>query len=77
MASTIGEELTQRGFERGFAKGREQMLREVLTQLLEEHFGPLNAQVRGRLEALPVERLSPLVNKLSKAQSLKELGLAE
>ena len=49
--------------------------RETLLLQLEARFGPLAAEVRQRVEALPPERLRPLLLDLIKAQSLSDLHL--
>ena len=64
-------------FEEGEAKGLVRGQRKVLTLQLEELFGPLNAQVRERLESLPAEQLDELTYSILKAKSLQELGLED
>jgi len=64
-------------FEEGEAKGRELERRQILQELLEERFGPLDPAVRERLQSLPSERLTQLLRAVVKAKSLEDLGLGE
>jgi hypothetical protein len=61
----------------GEAKGLELGQRKMLVVLLEERFGPLGPQARDRLNSLPSQRLEELARALLRAESLKELGLAD
>jgi len=49
--------------------------RELLLLQLEARFGPLSAEVRQRVEAIPPERLRQLLVDFAKAQSLSDLHL--
>lgn len=60
-----------------YDEGVEQGQRKALQILLEERFGPLDEQVRNRLQLLPGERLDALMRAAIKAQSLQELDLNE
>jgi hypothetical protein len=60
-------------FEKGIAKGRREMLRE----LLDKRFGPLSPRVLDRLNQCPPERLSDLALALLEGRSLRELGLED
>jgi hypothetical protein len=64
-------------FEEGEAKGVVRGQRKTLALQLEKRFGPLNAQVRERLESLPAERLDELTCAVLQAKSLQELGLED
>jgi hypothetical protein len=58
-------------YERGILQGERQL---ALSQL-EAKFGPLPAEAKRRVEALPSEDLRKIMIESYKAQSLKELGL--
>jgi hypothetical protein len=64
-------------YEKGLAKGREETLRGVLRDLLEQRFGQLSAGVLEQLHQLPAERLTQLVKSVLRASSLRELGLED
>jgi flagellar biosynthesis/type III secretory pathway protein FliH len=61
----------EKGFEIGFEIGR----REFVRELIEERFGSLLAEVVQRLEQVPAEQLDTLRKAISKAGSLRDLGL--
>jgi hypothetical protein len=63
----------ERGIERGIVQGEQ---RSAL-RLLEAKFGPLAAEVKQRVEALPPAALAQLQLDLLQAPSLKELRLAD
>lgn len=63
-------------FEKGVAKGREE-LRELVRQQLEERFGSLPPQALERLERLPLDEVRTLGKKLLRTQTLGELGLQD
>jgi hypothetical protein len=60
-----------------FERGRIDERREIVLLQLELMFGPLTPDVRQRVEALSFEDLRQLLIDLVKAQSLKELRLAD
>jgi hypothetical protein len=60
-------------YERGILQGE----RRATLRQLEARFGPLSADVKQRVEALPPEALAQLQLDLLKAQSLKELRLED
>jgi hypothetical protein len=64
-------------FEQGEAKGLERGQRAILALQLEERFGPLQPQVRERLEALSTDQITDLARRLLRAKSLQELGLTD
>ena len=66
----------EQGLARGLEKGRQEN-REFIRVLLEERFGPLNADVLHRLESWPADRLNELGLGLIRGQSLQDLGLAD
>jgi hypothetical protein len=71
------EQGIQRGIERGIEQGIERGQRTLLLRQLTLRFGPLEESVRQRLEALPVDRLDDLAEKVLTATSLRDLGLAD
>jgi hypothetical protein len=64
-------------YERGKIAGRLEMALEMALLQLEAKFGPLSPAVRQRVEALSAEGLRQLTLDSVRAQSLKELRLAE
>jgi hypothetical protein len=64
-------------YERGIQTGIVQGEQRSALRLLEARFGPLSAEVKQRVEALPSEALAQLQLDLLQAQSLKELRLAD
>jgi hypothetical protein len=60
-------------YERGFMAGEQR----ATLRILEAKFGPLPTEVKPRVEALSLEELAQLQVDLAKAESLKELRLAE
>jgi hypothetical protein len=60
-------------YERGIIQGE----RRMALKLLEGKLGPLQPQVRQRIESLPSEELEQLLLNLMKGQSLKGLGLED
>jgi hypothetical protein len=71
MATTWSERLEAKGREEGV-----QALREVLVSLLEQRFGPLQEEIRERVEAISsLERLTRLSKRVLTARSLGALRL--
>jgi hypothetical protein len=60
-----------------YERGKIAERRELALLLLEAKFGPLSAEVKQRVEALPPEELRQLMLDFIKAQSLQELGLED
>ncbi len=65
----------ERGIEEGIQRGIQQGERGLILRLLETRFGPLPADVKQRIEALPREALERLPFDLLKVQALDELRL--
>jgi hypothetical protein len=63
----------QQGFEQGLAQGQ----RQALLILLEDRFGPLQAEVEQKLQSFAIEQLRDLLVAALHSQSLKELGLED
>jgi hypothetical protein len=72
MTTTYERGLAQ-GLERGIFQGEQ---RSAL-RILEKKFGPLSAEVKRRVEALPADALARLQLDLLEAKSLKELHLQD
>jgi hypothetical protein len=64
-------------YERGIEQGIEQGERRTALRLMEVKFGPLAAEVKRRVEALPPEAVSQLLLDFLDAASLEDLGLAD
>jgi hypothetical protein len=64
-------------YERGRLAGQLEGQRKMAFALLEAKFGQLSLENKKRIEALSLEELERLVLERDKAQSLKELGLAD
>jgi predicted transposase YdaD len=80
MATTWSERLEAKGREEGLQAGRQegrlQALREILVSLLEQRFGPLQEEIRERVEAISsLERLTRLSKRVLTARSLGALRL--
>jgi hypothetical protein len=71
------EPLMKTTYERGIERGIEQGERRAALRLMEAKFGPLNSDVRQKVEALPPAALAQLQLDLLKAEALEELGLAD
>jgi hypothetical protein len=56
-------------------RGRVRGLRELVRKQLEKKFGSLDADVRERLDSLPVEKIEEIAVAYADAKSLGELGL--
>ncbi len=83
MTMTWSERLEAKGMEKGIAKGLQkgkrqglQTLQKVLLSLLEQRFGPLPEDTRGRVEAISsLSRLARLSERVLTARSLAALRL--
>lgn len=64
---------SEKGIEEGIEKGRREMLRDQL----EACFGPLPPSVLERLERLSVDEVIAKGKAVPRAQSLRDLGLAD
>jgi flagellar biosynthesis/type III secretory pathway protein FliH len=77
MNTTWYEKGLQKGRDEGRQEGREEGCRTVLRDLVDDKFGPLAAEVEERLQKLPADRLVALSKAVLRAQSLRDLGLAD
>jgi hypothetical protein len=79
MTMTWSERLEAKGMEKGLQKGKRQglqTLQKVLVSLLEQRFGPLPEDTRGRVEAISsLSRLARLSERVLTARSLAALRL--
>jgi hypothetical protein len=73
MRMTWAEKLEAKGREQGVEQG----VRQTLLRQLGLRFGPLNEEVKRRIESIrSVERLSQMTEQILVARSLEEMGLA-
>lgn len=72
-AMTGAQRLIEEGMAKGIAKGREQALRQILSQQLETRFGPLSDQARERLATASVDHLNRWVVRVVSARTLDEV----
>jgi hypothetical protein len=73
MNKTVFEQGIEKGFEKGAAQARREMLRDFVAA----RFGPLSDHVLNRIDSLDPDRLPALVKALPQASSLKDLGLED
>jgi hypothetical protein len=73
MATSIGQQLIERGFEQGLAQGRADGKRDDVLKVLTKRFGAVPAALGEQLEQVnDVERLDALLDAALAAQSLEE-----
>src|SRR5262249_23100380 len=65
----------EEGLEKGLKKGLEKGQLDLLMEQLADRFGPLSADVKQRLEALPPAKIRELAKPFYKVVSLGDLGL--
>jgi hypothetical protein len=73
MATSIGQQLIERGFEQGLAQGRAQGTRDGVLKVLTKRFGAVPAAWSEQLQQVnDVERLDALLDAALATQTLEE-----
>jgi len=74
---TYAQRLRKQGFDRGFDDGMEKGIvqgqRDVLVRLLEQSFGELSRETRGRIASAPAETLDRWLLRVRDARSLEDV----